>query len=263
MCYPIVTDTACKNWYRNWQAACEAAGTRVPAPCIPPVEFRSGGVDCDWDSLAESIVADLTEIFEEEDDKALEGKGAEALHSYLHDTLPDHEALRDPEFWYWFATVPGRELIEARYPFKPKESQDDEKKKVAYLPGRGNFAGQQAKEVLFFRLWIRAEMARQLDGDPEKKYEYVTPGAIDFWRSHVFRQLYAHHRPFLHAWVDFQFPDHDLEARLKTDAIRQLAKDLLKACANIQVELLDMDQCRALIERVWAKTEATAAWLKK
>lgn len=235
-------------------------------PPPPAVEIRSGGENCDWDSLAEAIVADLTEIFEEEGEKALEGEGAEALHYYLRDKLPDHEALRDPEFWYWFAAVPGRELIEARYPFKPKESSgdaEDRNKDISYLPGRGNFAGQNAKEVLFFRLWIRAEMARQLDGDPEKKYEYVTPGAIDFWRSHVFRQLYAHHRPFLHAWVAFQFPDHDSKARLKTDAIRQLAKDLLKACANIQVELLDADQCRALIERVWAKTEATEAWLKK
>jgi len=86
-------------------------------------------------------------------------------------------------------------------------------------------------------------------------WEFVRPGKVDFWRSHVFRQLYAHHRPFLHAFVDFQFPsylDADRnEALLNTSKIRILARELSMACANVVIETLDQAQCAALIQRVY------------
>jgi hypothetical protein len=153
--------------------------------------------------------------------------------------------------------VPGRNLILARYPHKDGKSSaedeaDGEPPSKSPLPNRKNFFGSGAKETLFFRLWIRAEMAVTMGDDP---WEFVRPGMVDFWRSHVFRQIYAHHRPFLHALVDFQFPsslDPDrTEARLNTSKIRILARELSMACANVVIETLDQVQCAALIQRVY------------
>ena len=56
----------------------------------------------------------------------------------VHEALPDHEALRDPEFWYWIACSVGRELIEARYPFKSND-QDN--------PDPDNEAQQEARKL--------------------------------------------------------------------------------------------------------------------
>lgn len=259
MPYPTVSEHAARAWFKQWQDDCEAAGERITPSAAPIVEVREAGAEEDWDGIAATLVEELSSIYRDKGDKSLESIGA----TRLHEALPDHEALRDPEFWFWLASVGGRTLIEERYPFRPNDDvvQDEEaSKKTSYLPARNNFVGESAKENFYFRLWIRPEMARHLEDDHPDVYEYARPGAIDFWRSHVFRQLFAHHRPFLHAWVDFQFPAPQRSAYLNTQKIRQLAKDLRKACANVQVEVLDVDQCRTLIQRVWSKTAATHSW---
>lgn len=269
MPYPVISEDACKRWYRSWQEACEEAGRRV-APTEPPkVECKPLGDEFDWETETDAIVQSLMHLLEKDGEKPFEAKGAVMLHK----ALPDHEALRDPEFWYWLATVPGCSLIERRYPFKeqapktPEGSLDEDQieKKPSFLPGRNNFVGQNAKEVLFFRLWIRAEMARmvELADEHSEPYEFALGGSVEFWRSHLLRVLYAQHRAFLQAFVDFQFPGPErTHPRLTIPEIRQLAKDLSKACANVTVELLDRDQSKTFIERVWAKTSVARAWVK-
>jgi len=266
MPYPIVSEDSAKGWFNKWQDACEEASARVSPMEAPKVEKQPIGDEFDWEMEIQAIVDSLATLLDREGEKAFESKGAVLLHK----ALPDHEALRDPEFWYWFATVPGRALVESRYPFKEKtqaalELEDGEGKKPNFLPGRNNFVGQHAKEVLFFRLWIRAEMGRLADrnGDAAGVYEYASGGSVEFWRSHLLRVLYAQHRPFLQAFVDFQFPGPDRDKpRLTIPEIRQLAKDLAKACANVSVELLDRNQSRAFIERVWTRTSSARAWVK-
>lgn len=166
------------------------------------------------------------------------------------------------------ASVPGRELIELRYPYKEKfPTREDweasgEAKKPSFLPGRANFVSPDAKEVLFFRLWIRAEMSRLVEDSEDNAYDF-TGGGTEFWRSHLLRVLYAQHRPLLQAFVDFQYPGPDRDKpSLGVEEIRQLAKDLSKACANVSVELLDRNQSKAFIERVWARTSSARAWVK-
>lgn len=266
MPYPIVPEESAKGWFKKWQDACEKASARVSPIESPKVEKQPIGDDFNWEMEIPAIVYSLAALLEKEGEKAFESKGA----VLLHEALPDHEALRDPEFWYWFAIEPGRSLVESRYPFKEKtqvdlESEDNERKTPNYLPGRNNFVGQNAKEVLFFRLWIRAEMGRLVDGadDASKVYEYARGGSVEFWRSHLLRVLYAQHRAFLQAFVDFQFPGPDRnEPRLTIPEIRQLAKDLAKACANVSVELLDRNQSKAFIKRVWARTSSARGWVK-
>lgn len=267
MSYPIVNEDSVKGWFKKWLDACEEAGARVPPVEVPKVELRPIGDDFDWEEETQAIVDGLDHLLENEGEKAFESKGA----VMIHEALPDHEALRDPEFWYWFTTGPGRALVEKRYPFKdttkshPEFEKDAPAKKPNYLPGRNNFVGQHAKEVLFFRLWIRAEMGRMvnLSDDTTNVYEYAQGGSVEFWRSHLLRVLYAQHRPFLQAFVDFQFPGPERDKpKLSIPEIRQLAKDLAKACANVAVEILDREQSKAFIERVWTRTSSVRAWVK-
>lgn len=267
MPYPIVREDAAKMWFKKWQDACEEAGARVEPKEQPKVEQNPLGDDFDWMTEISSVVQKLAGLLANEGEKVFEARGA----VLLHEALPDHEALRDPEFWYWFSCTVGRQLVEHRYPFKEKDQDgpdpDDEEEKAtkSYLPGRNNFVGQNGKEVLFFRLWIRAEMGRliELSGADAGRYEFARAGSVEFWRSHLLRVLYAQHRPFLRAFLDFQFPAPDRnKPRLTIPEVRQLAKDLAKACANVSVELLDQDQSRAFVERVWTRTSATKAWVK-
>lgn len=267
MPYPVVREDAAKSWFKKWQDACVEAGARVAPIELPKLEFRPFGDDFDWDNEIASVVHRLQTLLTDEGEKAFEAKGT----VLVHEALPDHEALRDPEFWYWIACSVGRELIEARYPFKSKDQDnhdpDNEAQQEArnYLPGRNNFVGQNAKEVLFFRLWIRAEMGRlvEVSETVAESYEYARAGSVEFWRSHLLRVLYAQHRPFLRAFLDFQFPVPDRnKPKLTIPEIRQLAKDLAKACANVSVEVLDQDQSKVFVERVWARTSATKAWVK-
>lgn len=253
MSYPIVKDAVARQWYKTWTESCldQKPAQRVNVES-PAVGTAIGGDDHNWSSIVAKVMEDL-DVLLSESDATFESEGA----IVLHEALPDDAALRDPEFWIWLATVPGRPLILKRYPFKEgtsserDEAQDGKSLKTP-LPDRNNFFGSSAKETLFFRLWVRAEMGYAEAEDP---WEFVRPGMVDFWRSHVFRQLYAHHRPFLHAFVDFQFPsapDTDrTEARLNTSKIRILARELSLACANVVIETLNQAQCAALIQRVY------------
>lgn len=256
MTYPIVREAVARQWYKTWTEAClsESPPIRVPH-ADPTVEQASRGNGHDWPKIATDVMQKLEDLLSK-GDAIFESEGAVVLHQ----SLPDDPALRDPDFWIWLATVPGRATILARYPHKEGELPDDageeeddqQTPSKSPLPNQKNFFGSSAKETLFFRLWIRAEMGRADGAEP---WEYVRPGKVDFWRSHVFRQLYAHHRPFLHAFVDFQFPSTaDLgrtEARLNTSKIRILARELSLACANVVIETLDQAQSAALIQRVY------------
>lgn len=248
MTYPIVAEITARQWYRAWKQACleQDPPARVAAS-NPDVTETAGGEDHDWNAIADDAVEQLAALLEKEGDAALDSKGAVLLHQLL----PDDPALRDPEFWIWFSTVPGRDLVLARYPETGKH----------VLPDFKNFHGSSARETLFFRLWIRAEMGRKPVAPDE--WEFVLPGMVDFWRSHVFRQLYAHYRPFLEAFVDFQFPPDESgerhKPRLNTGGIRALARELSMACANTVVEALDRAQCEALIRRIHAEKVVGAA----
>lgn len=261
MPYPIMPEIAATTWFEQWKTKCEEAEIRVPAPEIPAAEERPAGEDVDWTDVCSSMITKLEAIWEPNKDKEFESKAA----IIVHECLPDHAALRDPEFWSWLSMSVGAELVNTRYPYKPKdrpnsqpeEDKPEEQNRPSYLPAKANYFGNSAKENFFFRLWIRTEMARIEGADDDTAYKYVAPGAIDFWRSHIFRQLYAHHRPFAQAFVDFQFPAGGFNGALNTYQIRELAKELLKACANVQVELLDMDQSGVLIKRVWQKAKPT------
>jgi hypothetical protein len=245
MPYPVLDDLTARAWWKDWKRQAEAEGGPCEPPEVPPADRAENGGDHDWSSIADEAVAELREALAREGGAA---KFEAAACVLLHRSLPTDEALTDPAFWTWFSVAPGLPLIRERYP-------STEKKPV---PDVQNFTSRSAKETLLYRLWVRAEVAR----DPERDdpYELARYGDVDFWRSHMFRQTFAEHRDLLTALVAFQYPEGpNGPPRLKGKnqaELRELVKYLRRACANLTVEMMDVERARRFVETEWSKVEA-------
>ncbi|MGR3436692.1 MAG: hypothetical protein ACU0CO_17685 [Shimia sp.] len=247
MTHPTMTRAAAAAWYAAWKGAADPDDdlSRPPMPEPPAPTVVDWGGSADWEAILAALVEDLSGLLGRTNEADFERGAAEAVHR----AMPDDPALLDPEFWYWCAVHPGRGLVQARYPAT----------KRARFPALANYADANGRDTLFYRLHRRGALGAQSSAD----YAYARPGKVDFWRSHVFRDMFAHHEPMRRAWLDFQFPDHaagavdDGKLPIRDDAnghrgtIRHLAKELSAACANVTVEALDHGQCKAMIERVY------------
>lgn len=264
MPYPIVKDEVARAWWKNWY---EGEDKATP-PESPEEDVSPDGDDHDWQTIVRDLVTDLEQLYGRVDgnatttetpglltrvfgparrDEAMSNERFEAKACVtVHKGLPSDEALADPEFWIWLATRPGLELIRRRYP--PTERKP--------LPDRNNFTSSNARETFFYRLWIRAELAH--DDTKEDPYELAAYGDIDFWRSHVFRQMSTETEPLLAAFIAFQHPNGPYgEKRMSQGDIRELVKYMRRAAANIMVEMLDEEGSKAFVEAQWEKIQAS------
>lgn len=161
-----------------------------------------------------------------------EGRAARLIHCILP---PEPTLLGDPDFWIWLAVVCLPDVVEWRY-----GSKSDGTKLANYGIG-------SRTENLLYRLWLRAELV--LDESNKDLYHLADAGQIDFYRSHLFRQGYANARTFARALLRFQYPYSDLAApKLKILQIRDLVKRLRRMRANLFLEILPEEECRAVIE---------------
>jgi len=244
MTYPTIDEREARAWWRAWNEAAKASDP--PARCEPPTPPATRKNDLgrphEWSRIAGELVEDLIALIESADNYARFEAAAGVM---IHRKLPFDLALSDPEFWTWFAVEPGRELVLARY----RETE------ASPIPGRNNFTSPSGKETLFYRLWLRSDLA--YDSNAEDPYWLAKYGDIDFWRSHVFRQLFAEHRPLVAAFARFQYPDGpEGGARLKgknQSHIRALVKYLKRALANVDAGLMDEDRAMTFIENQWDK----------
>ena len=262
MPYPIVKDTDARAWWKDWAASEDPSSP----PPTPEENTSSDGGDHDWPQIATDLIQELSQLYVLVDGQEpsatkpgiisrIRGKSAssEKLSNErfearacvaIHKLLPEDEALSDPEFWIWMACHPGLELIQRRYPSTEKKP----------LPDRNNFTSSSARETFFYRLWVRAELA--FDGDRVDPYELAEYGDIDFWRSHVFRQMSTESGPLLAAFIAFQHPNGpDGQKRLTQSEIRELVKYMRRAAANIMVETLDDESARDFVEAQWRKIQ--------
>lgn len=264
MPYPIVTETAARLWWNAWKAGGDAGSP----PQTPEPEASIEGAEHDWSRIVDRLMDDLGSLYDSVDrhetrrregvveriSKAIGSRSASpsgrmtndrfeaAACVLVHEALPRDAALADPEFWIWMATGPGLDLIRRRYPGKGD----------AQIPDRLNFTSASARETFFYRLWVRAELAC----DPALKdpYELARYGDIDFWRSHVFRQMSTETGPLLAAFIRFQHPDGpEGKKRLSQSEIRELVKYMRRAAANVLVEVLDEDEAERFLEEQWQK----------
>ncbi|MFP4542327.1 MAG: DUF6339 family protein [Opitutales bacterium] len=265
MPYPIVTDAAARVWWKAWK---ESGKTDEP-PARPEVDTSVEGGDHDWPGVVARLMDHLGALYdavEKPQTAARAGvvgrifggrSGAEAMPMTndrfeaaacvaVHEALPRDAALADPEFWIWMATGPGLDLIRRRYPGKGE----------AQIPDRLNFTSASARETFFYRLWVRAELAH--DPALADPYELARYGDIDFWRSHVFRQMSTETGPLLAAFIRFQHPEGpDGKKRLTQDEIRALVKYMRRAAANMLVETLDEQEAARFVEEQWQKIRST------
>ena len=245
MPYPTVAHADAIAWVTRWRQQQE---TSAPPP--PQVTIKPEGDARDWDEIATALVAELEALLKD----YVQGGGREVAMAYeaeasvlVHQRLPAHPALGDPEFWTWLAVVRGPELVVQRYAINRKSG-------VPKIPGTDNFSSRSSPENLFFRLWFRGEMG--YCEELEDPYFYARCGDIDIWRSHLFRQGYADARPFAHALLNFQYPKGPSSTpRLSINAIRALAKRLSRARTNIFFEFMDEARSVAFIENEHRKMQ--------
>jgi hypothetical protein len=242
MSYPSIPYEEARSWWNRWKGAEKTeAGPDDP----PSVEEKKVGFPREWRSEACALVGKLLDLL-----GALgEGGGRDRFARFeaeaavrIHQTLPrDHPALADPEFWIWYAVDPGLPLVRERYAGKS-------------VPDVANFASPNARETMFYRLWLRGEMGwRPHAAEP---YSLARYGDVDFWRSHVFRQMYAEYPALLEAFVRFQYPEGpDGPPRIALSdnqrELRTFVKRMKRIGTNVMVEFLDVDAALRMMEGEW------------
>lgn len=269
--YPVVRLDNARDWWFSWRAKCEECGTRVDPPEINDVEYIecSGGSSPDEEMML--LVSSLSELYDSVDSAApeldtnrFEARAAELMHR----GLTESPALADPEFWIWCSVSAGAKLIARRYPLKSdglspesmgtRGEEDDEmggrKKVISWIPDKANFFSASARETLFYRLWIRGRLGFVEGADDP--YELARCGDVDFWRSHIFRQMSLESAALRVEFIRFQFPDGaDGKPRLSQSQIRKLIKRIRRAAANVVVDAFNDEQAGEFIMRQWQSME--------
>lgn len=202
------------------------------------VKFKGSGAEFDG-AFVEELRAEFATLLAKWPDglkndterNKFEGTAARLVHSLAP---ADTEILSDPEFWIWLAVVCFPDVVEWRYGNKQGGTKP------------ANYGIGSRTENLLYRLWLRAELV--LDEQHEDRYHLVDAGQIDFYRSHLFRQGYANARTFARALLRFQYPKADAAPNLKILEIRELVKRLRRLRANLFLEILPEEECRAVIE---------------
>lgn len=246
MSYPIIARAAARTFLQSLD-------TDTPAEFGPEPGRADVGAEEDWETIGAEVGAKLQSLTPKfvSKDGAVQGAAFEAVAvPIVHQLLPSHPALADPEFWVWLALTHCRVVIEWRYPPNPKEPEKPRDLK--------NYGVGNAGENLLYRLWLRAELADK--SGVQDRYELARCGDVDFWRSHIFRTDYGKVRPFVRALVDFQFPlEKDRKAQLKIAEIRALAKHLKRARTNLMFEVMTESKAAKFIAREWERLASQAS----
>jgi len=152
----------------------------------------------------------------------------------VHQSLSGLEpaALADYDFWTWLAVARFAQVVEWRFGASGKHAKP------------ANYGIGSRAENLLFRLWLRAELAR--DDVAKDPYVLAKTGDQDLWRSHILRQGYANARLVAKALLKLQAGQ--LKARkLAVEGIRELAKSLRRLRANLEFEFLTATQAEDLV----------------
>ncbi|KQS76374.1 hypothetical protein [Rhizobium sp. Leaf383] len=234
MSYPYFIKSEARTYLSFLLLSQDGPGTSA----MPEVHINPEGDDHDWDFIASDASTALLNLIASLNDvtKKAGNEFEIAAASVLHKALPEHPALADPDFWIWLAVSHGQNIIKWRY--------GDDARNLK------NFGIGGAGENLFYRIWLRGEIAFAEDAtDP---YHLVRLGDMDFWRSHIFRQGYGDARTFAKALLEFQFPaSNGGKARLSIKQIRALAKHLKRARSNLIYEVMSKPRAIGFIETEW------------
>lgn len=164
------------------------------------------------------------------------------IHQAAQD-LPTH-MQEDAGFWRWLAIEQGADIVEHRYG-------------ATTHAGKDNFGLGGRWESMFRRLWIRAEIS--IDAGATDPYWMTKLGDVDFWASGVLRHRYSSARNLVKAFVAFAYDDPNQPADdrwiragepNRELGIRILYKKLKRLHATVAYEVLDINQCTEILERL-------------
>jgi len=205
-----------------------------------------------WDEIEDALAGvmetwrneDLTQFESQIKRDGLEGVLAVVLHEGLKG-LPA-SVLTDRDFWrycaaYMYDFIVWRQpttTVSALYP---------------YFGVKSDSLG--AADCVPQRMFGRAHivLAASHPGEPDP-YELAKFGAADVWISHILRVRNSY-APL----VVRELLDGVRDGRLKTDTIREVAKDLKRVRSNVLFEVLEAEDVRTLMESSEARVAARAA----
>ena len=197
---------------------------------------QEAGQGDDWiTQRAEKLSTFLVGYCEDKDN--LNASDEAYLSPVVHKLLQlPHPIAADGGFWRWLQIAICYDAVMLRH--GQEDGRADPK----------NFGVGQIWEGFIARMWLRADIA--YDGARNDPYELSRRGNQDFWRSHVFRQLYSCNRDLAQAFVEFQYPQQDGPPRLHpsdADGIRMLAKRLKRAHATRAIDLFPADKAQGFL----------------
>lgn len=171
----------------------------------------------------------------------VEGSAAALLWEALHEAEVPVEALDDPTFWSWLSLASLWNFIVWRQPsaFAAADGSADRCNK--YVDGR------LAHECVASRMYLR--MAA-LGGSEYADLASAVPGGTDLWRSHILRVRVGEHPPLVRAIIRLQC---NPGTRLKTNPLREFAKDLNRTLTNLVPALLDDAEAADLVDEIWKR----------
>jgi len=162
------------------------------------------------------------------------GRFEQEACAIVHERLADIDRaiLSDLDFWTWLAVFQFADILEWRFGVTERHAKP------------ANYGIGQRSENLFFRLWLRAELAK--DGKASDPYHLAKTGDQDLWRSHIIRQGYANARLIAKALLRLQAGQLQV-TKLTIEGVRELAKRLRRLHANVVFEFLTVGQAEELL----------------
>lgn len=175
-----------------------------------------------------------------------ESQACEVVHRCFEGFEP--AALADHDFWTWLAVARMADIVEWRFGARGQCAKP------------ANYGIGSRTENLFFRLWLRADMAK--DSGLADSYLLAKSGDQDLWRSHILRQGYANVRAVAKALLKLQagmLKAKKLASGDDENGVRMLAKLLKRLRANVDFQFLGAKEMEDLVVEMSAGLQTTKA----
>lgn len=166
----------------------------------------------------------------------IEGKAAVRLYDGCSGV--GFEALDDPGFWRYLSV--GFDDLWNFIAWREHRAFAKREPFLKYVDGK------QPTECVLQRMYLRILALGGRD-DPKEQFRDLAPAlptATDFWRSHVIRVQTAASPAVVRAFVRMQQKEKE---RLKTDDLREFAKDISKVRSAVVLSIYDDDEADVFI----------------
>ncbi|MEX0826152.1 MAG: hypothetical protein WD184_05320 [Acidimicrobiia bacterium] len=225
MTYPVLTGTKCAELARQLlqgtSPAIEAFADWVgvgPEVDLGPIE-----------RAAALILAEMTSAGDSDKDM-FEGRYCVLIHDAL--AAVPIEIRDDRGFWRFLA-------LKYFWPFiKWREAEAFERENhLRYVDAASS------TESVITRMHLRAAA---VGGQEWARLAGGIPKSTDFWRSHILRVRTCTAPPVARA-----FASRQMDERLSTPLVRQVARRVNRTWTNVELHLYDDDEARDLIDDLW------------